>query len=184
MSGSDENLTLNQERAILALLSEPTQQAAAEKAEVGASTLRRWLSEPAFLAAYRQARRALVEGAIAKLQAASVEAVDTLRDLLKCTDKPAVQARAAVAILEQAIKGGELIALTERVEELERMLKEARNELGDVEAAGQEPGDDGRGEEQPGQPAAGPSVAGPGQGNGADASAAGSLASDVPPLAI
>ncbi len=49
-----------EEAAISALLSEPTIEAAATRAGIGGSTLRRWLTEPEFKARYRAARRQVV----------------------------------------------------------------------------------------------------------------------------
>ncbi len=50
-------LTPPQERAIIALLNEQTVGRAAAAAKVGQRTLYRWLREPEFSRAYRQARR-------------------------------------------------------------------------------------------------------------------------------
>ncbi len=50
-------LTPVQERAIIALLNEQTITGAAAAAEVGQRTLYRWLRQPEFSRAYREARR-------------------------------------------------------------------------------------------------------------------------------
>jgi hypothetical protein len=64
----------------------------------------------------------VVERAVAELQAACGEAVETLKRNLTC-ENPAVEIRAAQIILEQGIKGVELMDLQERVERLEAMLE-------------------------------------------------------------
>src|SRR5271163_1806791 len=99
MAGHGEKLTRKQEQAIAALLAEPTIDAAAEKAGVGLTTLKNWLKLPAFLAAYRGARRQVVEGALGQLQQATGEAVDALKRNLK-SGQPGNEIRAAVAILD------------------------------------------------------------------------------------
>ncbi len=88
---------------------------------VNDATLWRWLQLPDFQAAYRAARRQVVERAITELQAATGEAVETLKRNLHC-ENPAVEIRAAQIIIEQAIKGVELIELQERIERLEETL--------------------------------------------------------------
>jgi hypothetical protein len=108
-----------EEAAISALLSEGTIEAAATKAGLGESTLRRWLAEPAFMTQYRAARRHAVESAIGRLQAVTTKAVDALARNLTC-GIPAVEVGAARSVLDQAIKAVELIDLAERVEALEQ----------------------------------------------------------------
>jgi hypothetical protein len=105
MSGHGEKLSRRQEAAIAALLSESTHAAAAGKAGIGESTLRRWLHLPAFRATYRRARRELVEAAVGRIQAATGQAVDTLLTVAKSGPKDADRVRAAVALLDHAFRG-------------------------------------------------------------------------------
>jgi hypothetical protein len=112
-----------QDALIAALLTEPTHAAAAAKAGVSEATLHRWLHLPEFQAAYRQARRGVLEAAIGRLQQATGQAVEALRRNLTCGN-PAHEVRAALGILGHAVKAVELLDLVERVEELERLLKE------------------------------------------------------------
>ena len=70
MSGRTK-LNRKQEALIAALLTEPTHAAAAVKAGVSEATLHRWLRLADFQAAYRQARRRIVETAIGRLQQAA-----------------------------------------------------------------------------------------------------------------
>lgn len=113
-----QKLTRKKEALILALLSEPTHSAAAVKAGISEATLRRWLRTPFFQAAYRAARREVVEAAIGRLQQAAGQAVSTLERSLHC-GRPSNEIRAAVAILDNAVKAVELMDLVQRVEELE-----------------------------------------------------------------
>src|SRR5215468_791761 len=93
-----------QEALIAALLTEPTHAAAAVKAGVSEATLYRWLTFPAFRAAYRQARRELVEGAVGRIQAATGQAVDTLLAVAKGGARDGDRVRAAVALLDLAFR--------------------------------------------------------------------------------
>src|SRR5688500_1905615 len=100
-------LEAKQEQAIAALLEERTQADAAAKVGISERGLRNWLADETFLAAYRQARRQVVEHALARLQHASGEAVETLRSNLSCGD-PGPANRAALGILEHSIKALEM----------------------------------------------------------------------------
>ena len=122
-SGMD-SLTAKQQRAIESLLREPTIQSAAESAQVGKTTIFRWLAEPEFSAAYKQQRGQLLESTLTALQAASVDAVTCLREVLN--DKSAlVTARvsAARAVLEISLKAKAELETEERLRALEEKLK-------------------------------------------------------------
>lgn len=121
-----EKLSRYQDAAIAALLVEPTIAGAASKAGVNERTLRRWLADcPEFISEYRAARRHAVEVAISQLQQATTEAVETLRRNLRCGSRHA-EIRAAVAILDYAVKGVEIIDLEERLEEVEEYMTRER----------------------------------------------------------
>ena len=108
-----------QEAAIAALLTERMHADAAAKAGISEATLQRWFRDFGFIAAYRAARRQIVEGGIGRVQRVFGEAVDTLRRNLTC-GTPSAEIRAAATILEQAVKGVELADLVVEVEELKR----------------------------------------------------------------
>ena len=119
MSGNDR-LTRKQEKAVCALLSEPTIVAAAEKAGVAEITVRRWLKLPAFLSRYREACRQMVDTAIGRLQEACAEAVVTLREVMGDAEAPvSSRVTAARAVLEMSLKAVELQDLEVRVDALE-----------------------------------------------------------------
>ena len=117
-----------QDKAILALLTESIVEAAARSADVAPATIWRWSQQPEFKSRLRDARRAVVEGAIGRLQQAAAEAVETLRRNLTC-GTPSVEVRAATAILDQAIKAVELFDVVERVEHLEARLGDGSREV-------------------------------------------------------
>ncbi len=119
-----ERLSTKQQRAIEALLTEPTTRAAAVEAEVSEATIWRWLAEPGFSVAYRAARGRLLESTLTALQSASVDAVVCLREILN--DKSAqVSARvsAAKSVLELGLKAREILDVQERLAYLEKALE-------------------------------------------------------------
>jgi hypothetical protein len=105
MEGHGQKLTSRQEALIAALLTEPTYATAATKAGVGETTLYRWMHLPAFRAAYRQARRELVDGAIGRIQAGTGVAVEALIEVARHGRRDGDRVRAAVAVLEHAFRG-------------------------------------------------------------------------------
>lgn len=119
-----------EELALAALLSEPTIPLAAKRAGISESTLLRWLATPEFRSRHREVRRQVVEHAIATAQQATSGAVEALRRNLTC-GSPAGEIAAAKAVLDVAIKGGELIDLEERVDQLEQqgVAEQAREEV-------------------------------------------------------
>ena len=118
MSGHGEKRSRQTEAALTALLACPTIEAAAQQAGIAPATLRRWLAEDDFGRRYRSARRRVVEQAIAQLQQGTSEAVAALRRNLDC-GTPSAEIAAAKAIIDQAVKGVELVDLAERVAVLE-----------------------------------------------------------------
>ena len=64
-----------------------------------------------------------MEAAVGQVQRASAQAVDVLRRNLNCGN-PSVEVRAAIAILDKAMAGVELIDVTNRLEEIERAIRE------------------------------------------------------------
>jgi hypothetical protein len=114
-------LNAKQLRAIESLLSEPTTRAAAKAAGVSEVTLWRWLNEPAFAEAYREARSHLLETTLTALQSASGDAVKTLRNVLNDEQaRPGEKVSAARAILEYALKSREILEVEERLRALEQ----------------------------------------------------------------
>ncbi len=131
-TGHGEKLSRRQEQAIGALLSEPTVEQAAAKAGVGYATLRRWLKRPEFQAAFRAARRQVVEAAIGQLAKISAAAVEALQRNLTCGHKP-TEVRAAIAVLDQAIGGAAVAELQTEIDELRAVIRE-REDRGQLEA--------------------------------------------------
>ena len=120
-----DDLTARQEKAIVALLREPTVTAAAAAVGLGERTIFTWLQDPLFVAAYRAARREAVSQAIAQLQGASQRAV---RVLCQVMDDPKANQRtrilAANSVLNTALRAIEIEDLAERLAALEAALHE------------------------------------------------------------
>jgi len=113
-------LTRKQEALISALLTAPSLAAAAQTAGIGEVTAWRWLKEPTFQTAYRDARRAVVQQAITQVQQATGEAVETLRTVMQDPEAPAsAKVSAAKNILDMAVKAVELEDLEARIAALE-----------------------------------------------------------------
>ena len=100
-----EPLTFKQQAAIAAMLSSRTYADAAERIGVGRATIHRWLSEPNFRSAFRRAKRELTEAAVAKIHAATGEAVDVLVNVARSGRRDADRVRAATTILDHAYRG-------------------------------------------------------------------------------
>lgn len=122
-------LSVKQHKLIALLLTERTIDAACKKASVAVTTYWRWMQDPYFLREYRRARRGIIENTVAKLQSLTFAAIDTLERNLSC-ENPAVEIRSASIVLDQSIKGLELLDVDARLVMLETIIKE--NEANDV----------------------------------------------------
>lgn len=116
----------SRERAIVALLSERSLGAAARKARVGERTIRRWIAEDIeFQRDLAVARRASFEAGVQRVQSLMGQAVSVLEDLLAEKKHPAVRLGAARTVIELALNRNDAEVLLTRVEELERLQREA-----------------------------------------------------------
>ncbi len=115
-----ENLTLKQRKAVAALLTEPDTTAAAKAAGVSRDTVYRWLTEPAFQAALRDAEAGALAAVSRSLVRLAERAAATLDGAM--TDPEAAsgtKVRAADIVLARLLQVRELVALETRVAELE-----------------------------------------------------------------
>jgi hypothetical protein len=108
---------------VVALLTEPNVRAAAARAGVPERTARRLLTNPKFLDMLRQARRAVLEAATARLQQLTAEAVETLHRNMS-SGAPGAEVRAAGLVLERATAAAELSDVVASMDELRRKLEE------------------------------------------------------------
>jgi hypothetical protein len=98
-------LSPKQEGALAALLSCRTYAEAAERAGVSEATLYRWMNQRRFRAAFRRARQELMEAAVAQVQAAAGQAVETLVNIARSGRRDADRVRAATTILNHSYRG-------------------------------------------------------------------------------
>lgn len=129
MAQSRASVTARQTRAVLALLSAPSHEEAAQAAGISHTTLYRWLAhDELFIDAYREARRVAVEQAIARLQQSSSEAVEVLRSIMQGQGHPAAaRVTAARTVLEMSLKAVELEEIAGRLAALEEFVGEGRD---------------------------------------------------------
>ena len=118
MAVSSGKMERKQEQVIAALLSCRTISEAAEQAGVGERTVYRYLSDPRFQEAFREARRQFLARATARLQWVTEEAVATLEAMLT-EGPPYSRVAAAKAILEWSFKALEAEDFDARLGELE-----------------------------------------------------------------
>ena len=121
-------LSPKQRKAVAALLTTGEVKAAATEAGIHRDTLHRWLKEPVFLDAVRQAEAAALDDLSRVLVGLGRTAVTTLHEAMSELDTPvATKVRAADVTLSRLLQLRELAQLEARVQALET-------------AVGQEPG--------------------------------------------
>ena len=124
MTGHGAKFERKMEEAIAALLTQRNLDEAARSVGIAPKTLLRWLQQPEFQIAYREARRAAFGQAVARLQQGTSAAATTLLKLLIDPATPAsVKVRAAEAIFHHSVKAIEIEDIEARVSELERAAK-------------------------------------------------------------
>jgi hypothetical protein len=122
MTGHGAKFGRKQEEAIVALLSHRSIDDAAQAIHI--ATLLRWMREPAFNAAYREARRVAFRQSVARLQQASSAAVSTLLKVMVDPSTPAsTRVRAADSVLDHSAKAIEIEDIEARVAALEGAAK-------------------------------------------------------------
>lgn len=129
MRQNETSLTAKQAKAIECLLSEPTQEKAAQKAKISRATLSRWLTESAFQRDYREARKGLLEAVLTSLQAASIKAVETLNAVMGNTEaQPSARVSAARTVLDNLLRSREQLEIEERLQAIEARLQKGTDE--------------------------------------------------------
>src|SRR5262245_59798908 len=126
--GHGSKMSARMRSAAVAYLSARTLDEAAAQVGIAVRTLKTWLADPDFRRELRATQRRLLEQGLGQLQAATGDAVATLRDCLSA-DRPCDRIRAAGTVLDAALRGVQLLDLVEQVKELEawRSSVEAKN---------------------------------------------------------
>ena len=121
-AGHGEKVGRLRERAVVALLAEPTVKKAAQRAGVSYRQLRTWMkTDEGFRLLYQQARRQYLEAALGRLQRDVEAARRTLRRNLKA-EKAGDQIRAAVAMITFGVQGSDLLDIRGRLAAIEDRL--------------------------------------------------------------
>jgi hypothetical protein len=116
-------LSTKQEKCIAALIQHPTQAKAAEACGITVRTIQRWLLEPSFAAAFRDAKTQLFAATTNRLRQAGPVAVRTLYQIATNEDTPPgapSRVAAARALLEFGITHVEIEDVLARLERLEK----------------------------------------------------------------
>lgn len=112
-------ITVKQQKAITALLSERTTRDAAKTAGVNEKTLYTWLNEPAFRGALRSAEKDILDDVTRRLSAGQGLALDTLTKLIQSARHESTKLRASVAWLELSLKYKDMQDIEDRLTALE-----------------------------------------------------------------
>jgi transposase-like protein len=127
MRGHGTQFGRKKEAAIAALLTQRNIEEAAKATGVAPNTLLKWMKDPEFHTAYREARRDAFSQSIARLQQGTTAAATTLLKTMIDPSTPAsVKVRAAEAIFNHAAKAIEIEDIEARVTELERAAERQR----------------------------------------------------------
>jgi transposase-like protein len=112
-----------QEEAIAALLTQRNIDEAAKAVGIAPNTLLKWMKQPEFDSAYREARRLAFRQSVARLQQASGAAVSTLLKIMVDVNAPhSTRVRAADSVLDHAAKAIEIEDIEVRVAALEQSV--------------------------------------------------------------
>lgn len=117
-------LTSKQSLAIAALLANPTQAAAAEAAGIGPRTLTRYLQDPNFIQALKEAETFIIADNVRALVAdmqANRAVMSDIRDNIR--NAPSVRLRAAIAIDNSLKAWRDLYTIEQRLTDLEKRLE-------------------------------------------------------------
>jgi len=120
MKGHGTKFGRKKEEAIAALLTQRNLDEAAKSIGIAPNTLLKWMKQPEFDAAYREARHAAFRQSVARLQQASGAAVSTLLKIMVDTSAPhSTRVRAADSVLDHSAKAIEIEDIEVRVAALE-----------------------------------------------------------------
>lgn len=117
--------TQRKEKALQALLVSRTKAEAARVAGVSESTLREYMKDPEFIEKYRQACGDMLKDAAQQARQGISPALETLREIAETPGNPQARIMAARSTLEYSLRLTERVDILERVEALEKSIKEA-----------------------------------------------------------
>ena len=116
-------MTPKKQKALVALLTQPTKEKAAAAAGITSKTLRGYLDDPEFQTEYRKVFTELVEDATRKVQQTLDPAVAVLREIMEDRDETGqVRVTAARSVLEYGLKMTDTTDILARLNELETAM--------------------------------------------------------------
>lgn len=116
-------MTPKQNKVLAALLTAPSKAAAAQAAGISPRTLRDYLADPEFQAAYKEAFGDMVDDAAAQARQSFAPALSTLREIVEDKGEDAnARISAARAILSHGMKLIETTDILDRLTELEAVV--------------------------------------------------------------
>ena len=123
MDKNEPKITPRQHKAIAAMLTEKDIRAAAASAEVGYTTLRRWLEDDFFINELRRAEGEIIASAVRSLISDLDKNILTMKEIRDDPESPVyVRLRAAQIIDQSLIKWREALDLELRLEALEKVV--------------------------------------------------------------
>lgn len=118
-------MTPKKQKALLALLTNPTKEKAAAAAGITPKTLRGYLADPEFQAEYKKAFSGMVEDAVRQSQQSLEPALSTLREIVEDNGLDAQpRISAARSILEYSLKLTEQNDILSKLEALEATVRD------------------------------------------------------------
>jgi hypothetical protein len=126
LKNSENVITVKQQKAITALLSERTGRDAAKRAGVSEKTLYTWLADPDFRAALRSAERDVLDDVTRRLTAGQRLALDTLEKLIQSARHESTKLNACVQWLNLFMKYRDLHDIDERLTALEAAIYDGK----------------------------------------------------------
>jgi hypothetical protein len=125
MTGHGSKFGRLKEEAVVALMTQRNVEEAARSIGIAPKTLLRWMKEPVFIEAYREARRQGYAQSIARLQQASSAATTTLlKVMVDSSSPPSCRIRAADSVLSHAAKAIEIEDIEARLTALEQAARD------------------------------------------------------------
>jgi hypothetical protein len=131
-SGDISSLSANQQKALAALLTNTTIEAAADQCGLAARTIRSYLADENFSRVYREQRVLILQSVVAGLESLATQALETFKDAMTEDEDLNLRLRAAARVVDMIFRGVELERRIRAEEELEQRISELEEALAHV----------------------------------------------------